>query len=39
MLCQVCWMHKTQTMLTLSYRNKRAEITYMGIGNGVVSYE
>lgn len=30
---------QNQTMLTLSYRNKRAEITYMGIGNGVVSYE
>ncbi|WP_341237565.1 prepilin-type N-terminal cleavage/methylation domain-containing protein [uncultured Limnobacter sp.] len=30
---------QNQTQLTLNYRNKRAEITYLGIGNGVVSYE
>ncbi|WP_334120370.1 prepilin-type N-terminal cleavage/methylation domain-containing protein [Limnobacter sp.] len=30
---------QNQTRLTLNYRDKRAEITYLGIGNGVVSYE
>lgn len=30
---------QNQTQLTLNYRDRRAEITYLGIGNGVVSYE
>lgn len=28
-----------QKRLTLNYRDKRAEITYLGIGNGVVNYD
>ena len=30
---------QNQTRLTLNYRNKRAEISYLGIGNGVASYD
>jgi prepilin-type N-terminal cleavage/methylation domain-containing protein len=30
---------QNQTRLTLNYRDKRADITYLGIGNGVVSYD
>jgi prepilin-type N-terminal cleavage/methylation domain-containing protein len=30
---------QNQTRLTLNYRDKRAEIIYLGIGNGVVSYD
>jgi prepilin-type N-terminal cleavage/methylation domain-containing protein len=30
---------QSQTRLTLNYRDKRADITFLGIGNGVVSYE
>lgn len=30
---------QSQTRLTLNYRDRRAEIIYLGIGNGVVRYD
>lgn len=30
---------QSQTRLTLNYRDRRAEITYLGISNGVVNYD